>query len=285
MTPASSTSSRRFSLLRGLILSGTGLALIVALFLAADWFTRRTVTLTIGGEVRHYHTHAHTVQEVLDEAHAVIDPEDVIQPNPSAPVKNGMRITVHKAEAVALQADGRVRQVRTQAANPLTVLDEQSIRVSPYDRIQVNGQDYSPERLQAMSWNAPVTSICVVRSVTITVIDGGEPLTVHTTQADVGRALDDAGIRMVLADRVIPDFGTPITEGMVIRIERSVPFTLIADRQQLTTRALGPTVGDALAQIGIAPLGLDYTVPPLESRLEPGMTIRLVRVSEGTAAP
>jgi hypothetical protein len=41
-------------------------------------------------------------------------------------------------------------------------------------------------------------------------------------------------------------------------------------------------VGDALAQIGLAPLGLDYTIPPLETPLTSGMTIRLVRVIEET---
>ncbi len=48
----------------------------------------------------------------------------------------------------------------------------------------------------------------------------------------------------------------------------------------MVTRAVGPTVGDALAALGIAPVGLDYTIPPQESPLEPDMLIRLVRVTE-----
>jgi hypothetical protein len=191
-----------------------------------------------------------------------------------------MTITVVKASAVALQVDDEVRRVRTQAITPLDMLAEQAIPVGPYDRVQVNGREFSPEELAA--WTGPVMSIRVVRSVAITVIDGCKIVAVHTTQADVARALDAAGVQLYLADRVIPDLSTPITPGMAIRIERSVPLTVQADGQQLNTRARGPTVGDVLAQIGLAPLGLDYTIPPLETPLTSGMTIRLVRVIEET---
>jgi uncharacterized protein YabE (DUF348 family) len=83
-----------------------------------------------------------------------------------------------------------------------------------------------------------------------------------------------------VADRVIPDLSTPVADGLVIAIERSVPLTVIADGQALATRALGPTVGDALAQVGVAPVGLDMTIPPLETPLTAGMTVQVVRVSE-----
>lgn len=274
------SSSYWFSSARWPIRVVVALILIAALLLVADWASRKTVTLEIGDQTRHLRTHARTVQEVLDDEKVLIDPEDVIRPDPSTPLSGSLTITVQKASAVALLVDGDVRQVRTQAVTPLDVLAEQAIPVGPYDRVQVNGREFSREALAA--WNGPVTSIRVVRSVAVTMSDGSQVVTVHTTQADVARALDAAGVRLYLADRVIPDLSTAVTPGLAIRIERSVPLTVIADGQQLNTRARGPTVGDALAQIGLAPLGLDYTRPSLETPLTPGMTIWLVRVTEET---
>ncbi len=271
--------SRWSSWRRWLVLAGA--VLIAALLWSTDWTGRKTVTLNVGGQTRQVHTRAHTVQDVLDDERILIDPEDVIQPDPASPVTRSMTITVVKASAVALQLDDEVRRVRTQAVMPLDVLAEQTVPVGPYDRVLVNGHEYSQDEL--ISWTGPVTSIRVVRSVDITVTDGCKVMTVHTTQADVARALDAAGVQLYLADRVIPDFSTPITPGLAIRIERSVPLTVIADGQRLKTRARGPTVGDALAQIGLAPLGLDYTLPPLDTPLTSGLTIRLVRVTEETS--
>jgi uncharacterized protein YabE (DUF348 family) len=79
---------------------------------------------------------------------------------------------------------------------------------------------------------------------------------------------------------VTPGLSAPIEEGLVVRIYRSLPVTVIVDGRTLDTRAAGPTVGDALAGAGIAPLGLDVTIPPETAPLEPHMTIQVVRVTE-----
>jgi uncharacterized protein YabE (DUF348 family) len=79
---------------------------------------------------------------------------------------------------------------------------------------------------------------------------------------------------------VTPGLSTPVEDGMMVRIRRSHPFTLVVDGRRTATRAYGPTVGDALAVVGAAPVGQDYTVPPSETPFEPGMVIRVVRVVE-----
>jgi uncharacterized protein YabE (DUF348 family) len=264
------------------VLAVSGLILVTTLALVANRLTQKTVTLDISGQVHRYHVRGGTVQDVLHEANVLLDPEDVVWPAPQTSLRDGMTITVHKAFAVALQVNGDVRHVRTQATHPLDVLAEQSIPVGPYDVIQVNGQSFSPEQLRKLPWNVPATSIRVVHSASLTVIDGARTLVIHTTQADVGRALDAAGVTLYLADQVTPDLSTPVVDGLVVLIQRSVPVTVAADGREIATRALGPTVGDALAEVRIAPIGLDYTIPPADSPLQPDMTIRLVRVSEET---
>ena len=264
---------------RVLVLLNAAAILAVALLLIY-MLTQKTVTLKIGGDVRRIRTHDLTVRDVLDHAHVLLDPEDVVDPAPSTRLSGGETIVVHKAQAIAVEADGLMRQVRTQAAHPLDVLAEQSIIAGQYDVIQVDGRDFSRDRLEKIRWNTPLRYIRVIRSATVEVQDRGQTVLVHTTQDDVGRALDSMGLELYLADRVTPDLSTPVVDGLSVTIERSVPVTVAADGREITTRATGPTVGAALASIGMALIDLDYSIPPEESPLEPDMVIRIVRVTE-----
>lgn len=254
-------------------------ALVLAALALANHMMQNAVTLTINSTTLDFRTRAETVQDALDDAGVVLDPEDRVWPPLDSALSDGDTITVYKARAVALHVGGDVRTVRTQSAHPLDILAEQGITVGPHDVVQADGDDIPAQELAAQDWIEPPTSLRVVPSMAITVQDS-ESHTVHTTQTDVGRVLDAAGFKLYLADRVTPDLNAPVTDGLRITIERSVPLAILADGQRLETRALGPTVGDAMAAIGLAPIGQDYTIPPLEAPLEAGMTIELVRVTE-----
>jgi uncharacterized protein YabE (DUF348 family) len=73
---------------------------------------------------------------------------------------------------------------------------------------------------------------------------------------------------------------TLVVDGLAVTIERSMPITVAADGREITTRATGPTVGAALASIGLALIDLDYAIPSEETPLAPHMVIRIVRVTE-----
>ncbi|MBN1565781.1 MAG: DUF348 domain-containing protein [Anaerolineae bacterium] len=249
---------------------------------------QKSIRVTMGSEVYRFKTQADTVGAALDEAGVLIDPEDHVSPNPTAPLHDGDTITVQKARLIAISADGTVQQVRTQATHPLDVLNNQQITIAPHDLIRVDGQTYAVAALQDRAWNTPFQTLVVLRSVPIMLIDRSaddktdseQVQTLYTTQSDVGQALDEADITLYLADRITPDLSAPIVAGMVIEIDRSVPVTVIADGRTLDTRAVGPTVGDALAYLGLAPIDQDITIPSEDSPLEADMVIRLVRVTE-----
>ncbi len=251
-----------------------------ALLVLAEYVTRTTVSLDVDGQVRQVRTRAETVGAVLDEAGVQPGPADEVWPSPETALTDSVTITVRRAFTVAVRSDGTLRRVHTLAAHPLAVLAEQSIAVGENDRVRVDGVTYAPGELAGQQWSAPPVSVQVLRSVTLTVIDGARRLMVYTTEADVGRALDAAGLDLFLADRVTPDLSAPVADGLTVCIERSVPVTVVADGRRLLTRAHGPTVGDALAYVGLAPIGQDYTLPPPETPLEPGMVIQVVRVTE-----
>jgi len=67
---------------------------------------------------------------------------------------------------------------------------------------------------------------------------------------------------------------------MRVYIERSLPVSIGADGQTLRTRTQRSTVGEALAQEGVALVGQDYSLPAPDTPLSTDMAIRVVRVRE-----
>jgi 3D (Asp-Asp-Asp) domain-containing protein len=77
---------------------------------------------------------------------------------------------------------------------------------------------------------------------------------------------------------------TTVEEGMMITVERSSQVTITIGDTQIETRASGATVADALSAGEIILNGLDYTIPPENTRLTPDMNVRVVRVTEEVLA-
>ena len=168
------------------------MAALASAGLVLTYTAQSAITINIDGQVIHHRTWAGTVGNALDEAGVELDPEDVVAPALDTSVTDGLTITVRKAQAVALDADGTFQQIRTQAIHPLDVLQEQAITLQMYDVVQVNGRTYSLGALDDHPWEAAPTTIRVVRSVSLTIIDNGRAYEIHTTRPDVGGALDAA---------------------------------------------------------------------------------------------
>lgn len=241
--------------------------------------SRTAVTLELGGESWDFYTSADTVEELLIAEGISLEAEDAVQPPPDTRLEEGMTVRVDKARTVYLDVDGEARSVRTLATAPDAILREQGVTLEPYDVVLVDGTAYSADQLAAAKWDAPPLTLAVQRSAEVVVQDGAEERMIITTAPTVAQALDALGLALYVGDLITPSPETPVSDGLVVRIERSFPATLAADGRQYSTRVRGATVGDALAAIGVAPTGSDYTDPPLDSAPAPDMTIRLVRVT------
>jgi len=261
------------------LIGGVLLGLIVAGAVYAIYrLTYKDVTLEIGGEVHRIASRAETVGDLLAERRVMLAPGDMVYPAPDTPLEGGMTIAVDRAHPVVIEADGEVRRVVTVAVHPLDILHEQGIPISMSDVIRVDGHDHRLETLERTRWDIAPASILVLRSATLRVVENGTLRVIHTTQREVGQALDEAGIDLYLADSVEPGLGAVVEDGMSVTLRRSQPVTITVDGRTLTTRATGLTVGDVLAAVGVAPVGEDFTEPPLEARFEDGMSIRVIRV-------
>jgi uncharacterized protein YabE (DUF348 family) len=254
-----------------IILTGLGLVILGGVHLV----TSRPVVLVIEGVRREVRTHQPTVERMLTELALLIEPQDIVSPSGETPITNGLTVTINKAHPVVVEADDQRWRVLTHAVQPSDVLAEIDVTLGPRDVLYVDGAP-----LQAGIYTRPPASLRVERAITVFVEDNGEVSTVETVSHTVGEALYAASISLYLADEVVPPLDSPISDGMTIRIQRSFVINIQVDGHLLPTRTRGETVGAALAEAGIALIGLDYAVPDEQTPATPGMTIRVVRVTE-----
>lgn len=122
--------------------------------------------------------------------------------------------------------------------------------------------------------------IAVWRARPIVVEEDGVALGIELAGATVGEALVDGGIPLWPEDVLAPPADAPLSGVQRIRIRRATPFVVLSDNASRDVRAWASTVGEGLARGGIGLQGHDYSVPPAETALSPGMVVQIVRVRE-----
>jgi uncharacterized protein YabE (DUF348 family) len=237
--------------------------------------TAAPVTLTIEDVTQRVRTHQRTVEGLLGELGLLVDPEDVVAPSLDAALAPGMVVMIDKAEPIALDVDGRRVRWRTHLIAPRDILAQAGVAVSPEDRVVVDGVTLTDQ-----TFAAPPRHIQVVRAIRVAIIDAGVPTTLLTSARTVGAALETANIPLYLADRITPGTDALLAEGDTITIQRSVEVYVEVDGMVLRTRTHGKTVAEALAEIGLIPVGLDVVIPDEAAAVTPDMTIRVIRVGE-----
>jgi len=277
--PARSTTwsiSRSMGGLLALLLLGGALGL-----LALGWEqTAAPLTVEVDGRQYLLRTHATTVGEALRRAGFTLHPEDRISPGPAEPLRTGIVVRIQRARPVQLQADGRIRSLRTHAETVGDLLAEAGVKVHPADEIRLGGQIVGPDTLLTAVADGGPPFVSLRRAISVTLNDDGVTMTLVSTQPTVGRVLQEQKVQLYPGDAITPDLQTAVTPGLVITVERSLPVEIRVDGRTIHTRTLAKTVGGVLAQEGIVLAGRDRATPDLDEPLRAGMTIQITRVRE-----
>jgi resuscitation-promoting factor RpfB len=174
------------------------------------------------------------------------------------------------------------------------------VQAGPYDAVYINGveasQDESlangamavlpPAVMAAFGRTAPDArglEVTLYRAVPFTIVEDGQALAVKSSRPTVALALKDAGIKLGPADLVYPEPAEALTSGQQITVKHASAVSIRLGDSARLVYTQKTVLRDALAESGLS-LGPDDRVEPsLESRVENGMTARLVRVA-GKAA-
>jgi uncharacterized protein YabE (DUF348 family) len=257
--------------------------LLLSLVILGAWFvyTRLTttrVTVVVDESRYEVETNATTVNDVLLELDITLDPVDTISHDLDDSVENNMTITINKAEQLILDVDGDIQRIYTHKSNPVAILDEQGVTLGIEDVLLVNHLRIDSAVLGSIRETPRHLRIIHPKSYSIN--DNGLIEDGTTTAATVGDLLHDSGYPLYLADQISPPVNTPIYDDITITIERSRPVAVEVDESEVQTRAVGETVGDVLAMLGLQLLGKDYSIPAEEDPFDSDMLIQVIRVSE-----
>ena len=271
---------------RRLTLLGGGLALLavcgmcaVLVGAAAALLGQGTqVTVLVSGEAYTLDTHARTVGDLLNEMKIAMNEGDTVSVPLESTLAPDMVVQVNRARRVTLNVDGDSRVLWTTATSPADILYVAGVTLGEHDRILIDGTEASLASLD--SWPVMAAQITVKHALPLRINDSGQQAVIQTTDDTVGQALFDAGYTLYLADVVSPDINTPVTANLEVTIQRADAVTIVADGVTLQTRSHGATVADALADAGVALIGLDYAVPAEDTPLQPRMSINVIRVTE-----
>lgn len=251
---------------------------VAFVLLVASLLQTTPVTVVLDGEATQFETRAVTVGDLVDDLGIALGARDLIEPAPESPVEAGMILQINRARAVSLTVDGLTTALWTPLTNPAEILESADISVSDLDRILIDGT--SADVAELARWAVPVTRLSVRHALPLHIDDAGGRQTIQTTGETVGDALFEAGIPLFLADAVSIDLNTPVTANLEIEIRRALPVTITVDGATIETRTQGETIADALADAGVALMGLDYTVPAEDELVRADMDVRVVRVKE-----
>jgi uncharacterized protein YabE (DUF348 family) len=276
----------------------TGIVLIAALALFGYQASARTVTVVVDGASRTFSTHHHLVGDVISQAGLVLGPGDEASPPLDAAWQTGSAIIINHAVPVIVRADGREVRFHGQPRSVLEVLARTAISLQPNDKVYVNRMPlpesaYADETalrtLLALQTGvrhmaAPLPrvrtlTVDIVRAVPLYIHDNGADIEIRTTATSLGSALEGAHFRIYRADRVFPPLDTPVTPGLHMVISRATPVRLSADGHSYETRTWVRTVQELLQEEKLVLNPSDRVTPALETPLQPGMAVRVVRVT------
>lgn len=256
------------------------LATAVVVVLAGYASLFKTVTIVADGRVTTILSRALTVGAAVSEAGIDLAAEDTTIPHRLLPINDQLVIGVRRAARVQLTADGQSFFARGSDYSLERLLNEWGLSLGSEDRILLAGQVLDPgAELPA----APFLSLELRRAVNFSVQEDGAAQTLSSSASTLGQALAEHGILLHAADQLQPAAVTPLVAGMQAQLVRAQPLRVALGDELLVLHTTAATVGEALAQAGLALQGLDYSQPAAESPLPSDGAVQVVRVQEQVA--
>ncbi|MBN2146835.1 MAG: DUF348 domain-containing protein [Anaerolineales bacterium] len=254
------------------------LSILIGLAALAHLWLHKEVRLVVDGKSQAVTTYALTVGGLLGSRQIALLPQDILSPEVEEWLGQGDTVSLQHAMPVRIAVDGQISSLLSAQQTAGELLALAGITLQPGDRLLWQGQ--------AVGYNQPLPylpgglALQVVRAAPFTLIENGIETSYTSSAATLGQALWENGVILYAADRLSPSPLTALTTGMEATLERAREVRVQTQNTSLQLRTASQTVGEALAEAGLALQGLDYSIPPAGDPLPADGNIRLVRVME-----
>jgi uncharacterized protein YabE (DUF348 family) len=216
-------------------------------------------------------------------------------------VGDGTTLAVQRAVPVVLEADGRVLTWHTRARTVGGALAEAGIALGPFDSVLRDGLRAGPgdrldlppllvaaqtlglrlaEDAAPVSTSSEQVALTVRRAVPFTVVEGDQPQSLFSSQPTLAQALREWDIRLGPGDEVEPAVSSPLTAGLLVRIQRAQRVTLSVGGTDTVIYTQQHTVKGLLEEAGIVLGETDRVEPPPETALSQDLLVRVYAYAE-----
>ncbi|MGE5553891.1 MAG: ubiquitin-like domain-containing protein [Betaproteobacteria bacterium] len=103
-------------------------------------FTRKEVQLTVDGETRRVVTHRRLVRTLLSSQGIRLGPADEVIPSLASPLKQKMKVVIHRAVPVTVQVDGQTLRLLTPKQTVREALLAAGVAVGKHDRLEPSAE-------------------------------------------------------------------------------------------------------------------------------------------------
>lgn len=240
---------------------------------------RRTVTILLNGQAQMITTRALTVDGVLSGSGIFINPQDHVQPERGSLVGWNSTIVIEQARPVTVWNDSTGKAISFQSPEraPIRLLQQAGINPAPNDQILWNSM---PVALTDPLSAAPSYFLQYKPTKTIHLKENEQERTIQTTATTLLRALWDEGVQITSSDSLSVPMDAPLHTEQKVILRRAISLTVQIGEQQLVSRSAAETIGQALADAGVALQALDYSIPAGDQPIPGDGNIRVIRVRE-----
>jgi resuscitation-promoting factor RpfB len=249
---------------RTALLLVTAALLIISGLLLLGLELHKTVILVIDRTAITVGTWSQTTGSLLASRQIHLKPSDRIAPAPGSKLREGETIQINRAYPVVILADGKIMTVTSAEKLAGNLLQEAGVRLFPGDILRVDGREFNASELLPGS---KARTLQVRRVIPITLNTPGGLLQLHSTAATLGHALAEVGISLSAADQLEPHALTPLDTPLTAWYRPARTLTIQANGDTFRVETAASTVGEALAEAGLALQGLDYSLPQRKRHL------------------
>lgn len=240
---------------------------------------RRTVTIILNGHAETITGRVLTVDGILSGAGIPPDLQNHVQPEGGSLVGWNSTILIEQAHPVTVWNDATGKAISFQSSEriPIRLLQQAGINPAPNDQILWNSMPVTPtDPLSAAS----AYFLQYKPAKTIHLKENEQERTIQTTAATLLRALWDEGMQISSSDSLSVSMNAPLLMEQEVTLRRAISITIQIGEQHLVSRSAAATVGQALADAGVALQALDYSIPAENQPIPSDGNIRVIRVRE-----
>jgi uncharacterized protein YabE (DUF348 family) len=190
-----------------------------------------------------------------------------------------LAVTQAGALSVMIWEDGQTQpiQLRSSSRIPSQILQRAKLTLQAEDRVLVNGMRVDPD---SAIISDGLVSMEVRRAHQVTLTMDGTTSTLVSSAPTLGDALWENNIILHDGDFLSVPLDTSIHADLAVTIRRGQPLRIQIGGQSIDLSSAAETVGQALAQAGVALQGLDYSQPAEGDVIPEERVIKIVRMRE-----